>query len=160
VLLILRDTREQLPLKFEGISGVDKVEDIGLLYGDYTGMLGDLGRKMTQLPIFFERKSIPDLWGTMTRDYDRFKREMERARDHGHKLILVIEGTYSDVLAGFDRSQFTGESMAKKLATLHVKYDLDAWFCENRHVMARRIVETYLAIDRNWKLTPNMEEAA
>lgn len=105
-----------------------------------------------QVPIFFERKSIGDLWNTMTSDnYDRFKREMKRASDYGHKLILITEGTYSDIEAGYSYSDFSGASMLKKLAMLEVKYDLQWVACESREVMARKIADVFLAVNRYWK---------
>ena len=102
------------------------------------------------MPIVYERKGFGDLWGTMTSGYERFKKEMERAKADNMKLILAIEGSYSDVWNGFDRSQFSGQSMLKKLAMLHVRHDLEYQFCESRRVMARRITDTFAAIERNW----------
>lgn len=145
MLLLLVDSREQLPLKFEGIEGVDKVETIGLPFGDYTCMID--GR---QVPVCFDRKSLGDLYGTMTNGYERWKREMAKAKEHGHKLILITEGTYSDVLEGYSHSEYSGQSMVKKLAMLAVKYDLEWWPCESRKVMAARIVDTFSAIQRLW----------
>jgi hypothetical protein len=150
MLLILRDTREQKPLSFDSVAGVDRVEDIGLPFGDYAGMIGDDKDHLTHLPLAWDRKSIGDLYGTMTHGYDRFKRAMHRAKESKHKLILIVEGTYSDVEAGYDHSEFSGDAMIKKLATLYVKYDLETWFCESRKVMAKRIVDTLLAVERNY----------
>lgn len=142
-MVIIWDSREQKNLDFSGIEGVEKVEEMALAYGDYTAIVH--GRPV---PIVWERKGFSDLWGTMTSGYDRFKREMERAKADNIKLILAIEGTYSDVWNGFERSQFDGPSMLKKLATLFVKYDLEYHFCESRRVMARRIADTFYAIER------------
>ena len=146
MLILLSDTREQSPLSFEGLDGIDKIETIGLPFGDYTCMID--GR---QVPICFDRKSIGDLFGTMTSGYERFKREMQRAKDNNHKLILITEGTYSDVLDGYSHSEYSGESMIKKLATLAVKYDLEWWPCESRQVMALRIRDTFTAVQRTWQ---------
>ena len=145
VLVITADTREQKMLDFEGIEGVDKVEEIGMSYGDYGAIIDE-----KVCPIFFERKGLSDLFGTMTGGYERYKKEMARAKDNQHKLILLIEGTYTDVWNGIAHSKFDGESMIKKLHTLYIKYDHEFWFCESRRVMARRIVDTYSAIQRNW----------
>lgn len=148
-MIIIADTREQKMLDFEGIEGVEKVEEIGLPYGDYTALIGE---ERKPVPICFDRKSFSDLWGTMASDnYERFKREMERAKAASVKLILIIEGSYTEVYNGFERSQYDGVSMLKKLATLYVKYDLEYIFCESRRVMARRICDTYLAVERHWK---------
>jgi predicted phage terminase large subunit-like protein len=38
-VLIIQDSREQLPLDFSGIEGVDKVEVMGLAYGDYSAIV-------------------------------------------------------------------------------------------------------------------------
>lgn len=146
MLLLLTDSREQAPLDFSGHEGVDKVETIGLPFGDYTAMIDG-----KQVPVAFERKSIGDLWGTMTQGYDRFKVEMKKARDCHHKLILITEGTYSDVAHGFDRSEFSGTSMLKKLHTLYVKYDLEWFPCDSRKAMAHHISSTFCAINRCWE---------
>jgi len=145
-IVIIQDTREQAPLDFRGIEGVDQVDVSGLAYGDYAGLVnGKLA------PIIIERKSIGDLFGTMGAGYVRFKREMERAKKDNMTLILAVEGSYTDVWNGYERSQIEGPSMIKKLDTLYVKYDLFTWYCESRRVMARRIVGLFSAIDRAYE---------
>jgi len=148
-VVIVTDTREQRVLDFKGIEGVDKVENMALSFGDYTAIVHD-----KPVPIVIERKGIGDLWGTMTSGYDRFKREMERAKSANMQLILAVEGTYTDVWNGFERSQFEGHSMVKKLAVMQVRYDLQTWYCESRRVMARRIVDLFSAVERNYKHEP------
>ena len=144
-MILICDTREQKCLDFSGIDGVEKIENMALAYGDYSAIVN--GRPT---PIVVERKGISDLFGTMTSGYERFKREMERAKESNVTLILATEGTYSDIWEGIPQSQFDGPSMVKKLATLHVKYGLEWWPCESRRVMARRIVDTFSAIERNY----------
>lgn len=145
-MILIQDTREQKGLDFSGIDGIERIEEVALPYGDYSAIIHE-----KPVPIVFERKGFSDLWGTMTGGYDRFKKEMERAKTDNIKLVLVIEGSYSDIYQGFERSAFEGPSMLKKLAMLYVRYDLEYIFCENRRVMARRIADTYLAIERDWK---------
>lgn len=142
-MVIVTDTREQKVLDFSGIEGVEAVEEATLPYGDYHAIVHG-----KPVPLLFERKGFSDLWGTMTSGYDRFKREMERAKADNMKLVLIIEGSYTEVYNGFDKSVYDGSSMLKKLATLYTKYDLEYIFCESRRVMARRIVDTYSAIER------------
>ena len=143
---MITDSREQAKLDFSGIEGIEKVETLSLPYGDYTAIVHG-----KSVPIVYERKAFGDLWQTMTSGYDRYKREMERAKDDAIKLILIIEGSYTDVWNGFERSKYDGESMLKKLATLYVKYDHEYIFCESRRVMARRIADTFLAVERAYK---------
>lgn len=149
-MIMVCDTREQNcengKLDFSGIEGIEKIEHIGLPYGDYTAIVH--GRPV---PIYYERKSFGDLWTTMASDnYERFKREMARAKEAKVKLILIIEGNYTDVWNGNEYSKFDGESMLKKLATLYTRYDLEYVFTENRRVMARRICDTFSSIERGY----------
>lgn len=144
-MIMVQDSREQLELDFSGIEGVEKVEKVCLAYGDYTAIVHG-----KPVPLIFERKGLGDLFGTMGKGYERFKREMERAKEQNVKLVLIIEGSYSDVWNGYERSQIEGPSMMKKLATLYTRYDLEYIFCESRRVMARRITDTFSAIERGY----------
>ena len=132
-------------LDFSGIEGIEKVEEMALSFGDYTAFVHEC-----PVPVVVERKGLGDLFGTMTSGYSRFRKEMERAKVSNMKLIIAVEGTYSDVWNGTEHSQFSGESMVKKLAMLQVRYDIETWFCENRRVMARRICDLFSAVERNW----------
>lgn len=145
-MIIYQDTREQLPLKFKLDKG-DELVVKTLPFGDYWA---SPTKESNEFPVMFERKGLGDLFGTMTAGYDRFKREMERAKQMECHLILVIEGSLRRVHEGYEHSQFDGASMLKKLATLHVKYDLEYHFCNDREEMARLIYETFSAIDRLW----------
>ena len=144
-MIILSDTREQLELDFTGLEGVEKVEKLGLAFGDYTALIHD-----KPVPIVFDRKALGDLFGTMTHGYTRWKGVMRKAKDANFKLILIVEGSYSQVLAGYEHSEYSGESMIKKLHMLQVRYDLETVFTENRRVMARYIVGLFGAVERNW----------
>lgn len=139
------DSREQLPLEFRG-DAFDGVVVRGLPVGDYWCTLDG-----EELPIAFERKALGDLFGTMTNGYERFKHEMKRANESGITLILVIEGSMRTVGKGYEHSQFSGEAMLKKLATLRVKYDLEYHFFNDRREMARFIEEIFLAIARLYR---------
>ena len=144
-MIMVQDTREQKELDFSKIEGVEKVEKMTLPYGDYTAIVH--GRPV---PVLFERKGLGDLFGTMTSGYDRFKAEMDRAKVSNMKLILIVEGTYGDVEAGYAHSKYPGTAMIKKLHTLRSKYDLETIFCESRRVMAKTIAGFFYSIERNW----------
>ena len=72
-LRILVDTREQLPLKFKNTTSMK------LDFGDYA-VSGDHYDYT-----YVDRKSESDFKSTMTSGFDRFKREMDRAKS----LILI-----------------------------------------------------------------------
>lgn len=146
MLKLIIDTREQLPLEF--LPGVfDEVVREGMPVADYWAELDG-----EELPICFERKSLGDLYGTMTSGYERFKKNIAKAKEFNLKMILLIEGTMRDCAKGFKHSSFDGGSMLKKLAMLHVKYDLEYHFGDRRE-LARRIEETFDAVKRHYKKT-------
>lgn len=110
------------------------------------------------VPICFERKGLGDLFGTMTTGYERFRKNIAKAREFNFKMILLIEGNMREISKGYKHSSFDGESMLKKLATLHVKYDLEYHFFNDRREMARFIEETFLAVLRHWQKTETPHE--
>ena len=93
---VLVDTREQKPYTFEGYPDVT-TEDVGLDTGDYTV-------EGYEDVFVIERKSLPDLMGTMTRGRNRFQRELDRAADMG-MFEVVIEASRDQIEAGDYRSQ-------------------------------------------------------
>ena len=145
---ILSDSREQAPLSFN----LDKFDVVteGVPFGDYWCEIPQTDGTYTQVPVAFERKGIGDLFGTMGKGYDRFKKEMERAKDAKYHLVLVIEGSIRDVHQGYKHSSIAGESILKKLAMLRVRYDLEVLFFEDRRSMARWIEEVFSAVHRNY----------
>ncbi len=143
------DSREQLPLKFRE-SVFDSIVVAGLPFGDYWAEIEVSEGVWHEIPIVFERKSLGDLFGTMGQGYERFKREMGRAKEAGCHLVLVIEGSIEEVHKGYEHSQIEGKSMLKKLAMLRVRHDLEVQFFNGRREMARWIEEVFDAVARNY----------
>jgi len=83
---ILIDTREQDPLKFPNSKSVK------LSCGDYTTD-GELFSD-----VFVERKSLPDLVSTLSGGIERFKREIQKAKDLDYYLVVVIEDQLTNAL--------------------------------------------------------------
>jgi len=79
------DTREQKPLKFECEIEVKKLN-----YGDYT-----LNDQSICQGVYVERKNLIDFIGTLSKGYDRFKSEIERAAIDGSYIVVVVEASYS-----------------------------------------------------------------
>ena len=149
---IISDSREQAPLSFNK----DKFNVVteGVPFGDYWCEVPNSEGTYTQVPICFERKGIGDLFGTMGKGYERFKREMERCKEAKFHMILAIEGTIRDVHKGYEYSSIKGESMLKKLAMLRIRYDLEVLFFEDRKSMALWIEEIFDAVHRNYTNPP------
>ena len=109
-LKLHRDTREQLGLEFTN-RVFDEIVDECLPYGDYMCSVEDSSTisGWRQYPITCERKGFGDLWTTMaSKEYERFKREVDRAKEADVMMILFIEGSMRKVAQGYKYSRFKG----------------------------------------------------
>lgn len=82
---IIIDSREQKPLDIDAESEVK-----GLKFGDYA-LEGSEG-------CYIERKSLNDFIGTLSGGYERFEREIIRAKDAKAYLIILVEAPLSDAI--------------------------------------------------------------
>ena len=141
---MLIDTREQHPLVFPADPTLTGVIEETLPVGDYQPAFED----GTRPPIVFERKSVTDLAGTLTKGYDRFKAELLRAQEAGLTLMVIVEDSLTEVRRGAPYSQESGESLLQRCFTLMVKYHLQIIFCQDRREVARYILEFSKAVGR------------
>lgn len=139
-MLILVDSREQAPLKFSC-----EIIRKGLKFGDYGCLVDDY-----QIPVVFERKSLGDLFGSLTFGYDRFKKVFERAKVAEYKLIIVIEGTKERVLEGYSHSARDPASIIKQLETIERKYGITHLFFKTRHQMSVHIEKFFDAAAKEY----------
>ena len=160
---IICDTRERLPLWKNKDIIVRKLDA-----GDYSIEGTDpVTNKPYEEIIGLERKSIADAYGTFGRGHDRFKRELERAKDFAY-FAIVIEGSYSRVLdKDFPMSHkvfMKGESLVKIASMLEVKYGVPVHYFVNRLELKKWIITTFdcfvryrtqLAIDLNKSMSEN-----
>jgi len=142
---IIVDTREQLPLDFQH-HYITEVIRRKCEVGDYGCQLED-GH---ETPIYFERKSVSDLFGTLSSGYKRFKKEIIRAKENKILLIIIIEGNLSKILKGFENSDRCGDSICQQLFTILIRYKIPFICCKDREEMTRYITEFYLAYGREY----------
>ena len=143
---LLVDTREQSPLEFVATDGVE-IEVRSLPVGDY---------QAEGQACVVERKSIPDLFGSFSSNYEAERNKMIRAKENKLKYILAIEESATEVRKGHTywkngqqhESAKTGISQMRQLMTISRKYGVEVWFCAGRKDMAFRIMEYFLAGDR------------
>jgi ERCC4-type nuclease len=84
-MIIIIDTREQLPLTFTGHETINRKLD----EGDYnTPELED--------KIVIERKSLQDFYQSITINHQRFKAEILRAKEKNKPFYIFIEGTLEE----------------------------------------------------------------
>lgn len=140
-MVILVDSREQRPLVFKC-----ETERKCLKFGDY----GANFSAEYQYPVVFERKSVADLYGSLTFGYDRLRKCFERSEKSGFKLVIVIEGTKEKVLEGYKHSSREPKSIIKQLETIERKYAVEHKFFKTRHEMATLITEFYTFHYKGW----------
>ena len=84
------DTREQMPLDFNFPTKVRTLK-----FGDYA-----LSDKKTTCNCYIERKSLADFISTISvANHDRFCREIERAKEGGANLVVLVEDTLSHAMS-------------------------------------------------------------
>lgn len=127
---IIRDTREQKGKgwNFKASSNCwgQKIEKLDV--GDYT-------IEGLEEVLMIERKTIGDLWGTLGNqtNYKRFLREIERAKDHKYKF-LIIEGSVVDVNRGYAYSKVPVENIHAKLISLQIKHNIHVIFAGRKDI--------------------------
>ncbi len=136
---IMVDTREQRPLEFYKF-GI-KVRSRKLSYGDYR--MRFLDGKMSNT--VFERKTVADLFGSMTKGHERFKKEITRARSNSVLLIIIVEGSLSKVAKGIRHSKIQGISIIRTVFSLWIRYGVIPVFAKDRHEAAEYIIQYYMA---------------
>ena len=130
---IITDTRETLPLSFEGFKDVTVIRT-KLDAGDYS-VVG------YENLISFERKSVQDLVGTLVGSHQRFLRELERMKNYEEKYILIEHSPailYSYCLKHGWESKFN--LVIQSLLAYAYHYQIRIRFCKDRKDMASYIV--------------------
>lgn len=85
-ITVLIDTREQMPLKFKN----QKTQKLD--FGDYTAS------REFYTKTYIDRKSETDFKSTMTVGFDRFRRELARAKQFNSFLYIVVESSIPKII--------------------------------------------------------------
>lgn len=120
MIQVLIDTREKAPYAFKEA----KVAIKTLKTGDYA-LKSDAGG------LIIERKSVSDLFGTLTAGVERFEREMARLSLYDYPVVIV-EGDQESVRRGIWNSGANGSAVLRHLFRLCVKYGVGVVFCRGR----------------------------
>lgn len=125
---IIVDTREQLPC----CNGERRTLNVG----DYT-------TEKLHGHFHIERKSLQDLYGTITSGNRRFKYELFRAAYSQVNIAVYVEGTASDFYAkrfpkGNER-KFDSEGLERLIKTFEKKYHLQFYWHRDRKHCAKEV---------------------
>jgi hypothetical protein len=135
---IMIDTREQNPLDLECKTLVTKLD-----FGDYTS-------RSHYKKIHVERKSLTDLCGTMSAGFERFKKEVERCKEMGAYLVVVVEESLDvfnvfNTLPKMKHLKSTPEFISSRIKKLIYEYDcLQFLFVKNREEMKKTVKNIFL----------------
>lgn len=123
---ILIDTREQTPLEFMHLPS----ERGTLQSGDYSiaGLEHDFA---------IERKSIPDLCGSLTRGRERFERELHRLRGFTFARILIV-GSPHEVQA----TAHNAKAIFSSLSAMETRWNVPVLW-EPSPELAARLIERW-----------------
>jgi ERCC4-type nuclease len=105
------DTREKDPLQFAHFDS----KRVGLITGDYSIY-------QCERAAAIERKSIPDLIGSISFDRKRFERCLMRMRAYPFRRLLII-GERSEIEEHAYRSKMTPKAILHTLAAFEIRYD-------------------------------------
>jgi DNA excision repair protein ERCC-4 len=124
--IIITDTREQTPLVFQTLAS----ERGTLQSGDYSvaGLEHDFA---------VERKSVPDLCGSLTRDRERFERELHRLRGFSFARILIV-GSPMEV----QRTAANSKAIFSSIGAFEARYRIP-FIWEPSPDLAARLVERW-----------------
>jgi ERCC4-type nuclease len=124
-MTIIKDTREQDGCTFlhERYSGTI-VESGTLAVGDYS--LSGLTDKVA-----VERKSLPDLVVCLSRERDRFERELQRGAALD-AFAVIVEGGWHDLAHGKYRSQLNPHAACQSVLAFMARYRVPFFFAGDR----------------------------
>jgi DNA excision repair protein ERCC-4 len=123
-MMIVIDTREQLPLDF----GSEPVQRGTLASGDYSvvGM---------ETVIAVERKSLADLVMSVSRERDRFWREIARLAQMPMAAV-VVEASFASALAGRYRAKVHPNALIASCIAIQIDFGIPVMWMWNRELAA------------------------
>jgi len=122
---IIVDSREQCPFAFQGERYAGTIVEAGALdTGDYS-LAGLTDR------VAVERKSLPDLVACLSRERERFERELLRAVALD-AFAVVVEATWADLAAGEYRSQMNPHAACQSILSFTARYRCPFIFAGSR----------------------------
>jgi len=130
---VLVDTREQTPWTFAELGA--EIERAGLPTGDYC-LPGD------EYAFVIERKSGPDWLGTLGKGWERFSREMNRARS----MVVIVEAPLDAFVWGMESGQIVPPAgctqmqpqfLYRRWAEVVGRHGVSLFFCSDREQAER-----------------------
>ena len=123
-MMVVVDTREQRPLDF----GSEPVQRGTLASGDYS-VLG------MESMVAVERKSLPDLVMSVSKERDRFWREITRLA-RMNMAAVVVEASFSSALAGRYRAKVYPAALIASCMAIQIDFGIPVMWLWTRELAA------------------------
>lgn len=122
---IIVDSREKAPYTFES----ERYNDMYIVSGKLD--VGDYSVKGAENLVACERKSISDLIQSISRERDRFERELQRSLSL-ESFCVVVEGTWAQIASGQYRHKMLPSLASQTLLSFTAKYRCNFLFAGSR----------------------------
>ncbi len=139
--VLVQDTREKDGLFQKSPKGLLIVRDT-LPYADYSV-------RGFEKQIAIERKSLSDLWTSLTSESDRFKKELEILATYERKWILV-EALESSFLAFQPERKIHPNSIRGALVSIEIRLGIPVWQSESKQDAERWVLDRLIKYYK-WK---------
>ena len=144
-MVIQVDSREQ---KYDHVT--DYFDSQGIKWVKSKCVVGDYVNLENPMVVVDRKKDLHEVAGNVTKDHERFVRELELAKELGYRLIVLVEEpnitSVEQVFAWYNwrcrtnKKAINGRSLAKIMYTMADKYGFEWKFCKKSEC-GERIVE-------------------
>ena len=124
-MVVIQDSREQLPFTFEH----ERYADVQIQSG--TLNIGDYSLRGLEDKVAVERKSLPDLVQCLGRERERFERELQRGMALD-AFTVVVEASWSDLASGNFRSRINPHAACQSVLAFMARYRMPFLFAGSR----------------------------
>ena len=150
--VVLVDTREQNPFELSRFDNWIRGERVATLE------TGDYSIEGMEHLVCLERKSLPDLVGTLMQNRQRFFRQLERMQAFPHRAIIV-EASYEDVKSPYsfaDAVEAHPNGVSGSLDALEVKFGVPVIYTSRNRALAEEKAASWLSkVFTYWWLETN-----
>lgn len=108
---------------------------------------GDYSIEGMESRIAIERKSLSDLYSTLTHGRERFERELERLRAYEYSEVVVEASGFVICNRPPPNSQALPKSIIRSIWAFQVRYPTQWAFCDTRQFAE---IWTYRKLERFW----------
>lgn len=135
--LIVIDTREQTPWRFDGH------DQVRCKLGE-----GDYSLEGLEHIVVIERKTIADFVQTVTRGRERFLRELERLRDNVRRSYVFIEADLDDIIERKYPGVVVPAVPIGAMLAFSFRYGVHFQFCKNAFYAERLALRLFTNVER------------